>query len=80
MKKHSFTGFDLPTDCPFCGKGLAASERPLSIMHAMPPCKTFNRLDALEFVTAVNNRAAKELGMTAELEAERKKFDQEHNQ
>lgn len=54
---------DIPADavaaefrCPFCG-GKAAALRAGAVIHALPACATFGRLDPLEYLRAVNRRA-----------------------
>lgn len=45
--------------CPFCGgditNAITTGDEPVSI-HSNPPCSMYSRLDALEFVKAVNAR------------------------
>lgn len=47
--------------CPFCGgnitNAITTGDLPVSI-HSNPPCSTYSRLDALEFVEAVNAQLA----------------------
>jgi hypothetical protein len=43
----------LPDPCPFCGGEVAADVDSLSLIHSMPPCETFVRLDILDFAIAM---------------------------
>lgn len=38
--------------CPFCGKQAGATKGMAAVIHAMPYCPDFDRLDALAFITA----------------------------
>jgi hypothetical protein len=56
------TGEDLG-ECPFCGLGIAASVDGLtvpSILHMLPTCEKFDKLDALEFITEVRKHREKQ--------------------
>jgi hypothetical protein len=46
-----------PFLCPFCGSNVLVEydeDGPLGLLHAMPMCPTFNRLDVIEFMKACN--------------------------
>jgi hypothetical protein len=53
LAKAAELGDDLGP-CPFCGRSIVADLRDNSVAHALPTCATFDALDVLEFVTAVN--------------------------
>lgn len=40
-------------ECPFC-QGRAAVVEPAGVMHTMPPCATFVKLEPLDYLHAVN--------------------------
>lgn len=49
---------DLTVKCPFCAGEVSFGTEPAPFTaHTMPYCKTFNDLDALEFIQAVNRAA-----------------------
>ena len=39
--------------CPFCGRGIAADVTSGAVMHELPMCPTYRRLDAGAFLRAV---------------------------
>lgn len=43
-------------ECPFCGGRLAIQREIGAVSHPVPTCKTFDRLDALAFVTAARKK------------------------
>jgi hypothetical protein len=55
------TGEDLG-NCPFCGLKIAASVDDPSILHALPTCEKFDKLDALTYITEVRKRLEQQRG------------------
>lgn len=55
-RRRELTGRLPPTPCPFCAGGsfsTADDDRGrAAVMHSMPPCQTFMRLDAGDFLHA----------------------------
>lgn len=41
-------------ECPFCGGYFGVSETEYFVYHLVPPCENFKKLDATEFIQAVN--------------------------
>jgi len=50
-------------NCPFCGlPARAVTEGQQFVIHKLPQCEEFMRMDPLEYVTAVRKIAQKQLG------------------
>ncbi len=49
---------DVALDCPFCGQMFIASVSG-TLLHYMPMCEKFEKLDPVEFLKAVNDELAK---------------------
>lgn len=49
--------------CQFCGGKISVSKEPRSVMHTVPACEKFMKLDVLDFLIE-NRRAA---GITDEM-------------
>lgn len=55
------TDVDFP--CPFCTGTVSASVKACAVMHTMPICVTFDRLQPEEFMHACNVEVAKRKAM-----------------
>lgn len=50
---------DVSVKCPFCGGNISFGVEPEPFAtHSFPLCKTYERLGALEFIQAVNEKLA----------------------
>jgi hypothetical protein len=49
---RTVAGTDLGA-CPFCGADISAAIEDGGVLHMLPTCDRFDRLDALEFIVAV---------------------------
>lgn len=47
--------------CPFCGKELAVDHANYGILHALPTCPTYDKLEVNDFLTAVRKERERQL-------------------
>ena len=59
MEKFEALEDHIDFDCPFCGEPVRAGSNPDgegAVLHRMPMCEQFDKLDPFEFLQAVRSR------------------------